>query len=228
VFPDSFIPLAEADPGLIDQLTFSLPARLAEDLPLLDACGFEGRVALNISAQNLRRLDFPERFDEALRQHGLKPDRVRLEVTETAAMSDPLVQIDVLLRLSLKGFELSIDDFGTGYSSLSMLRRLPYSELKIDRSFVRNICTSHDSLAIVKAVLALAQSMALDTVAEGVEDDGILASITALGATRVQGFGIGRPMPADQIASWVRARAETGGVATRQAQFVGTDAEPWC
>ena len=216
--PDAFITLAESDPKLMDRLTFAVAARMAEDWPILSADGFNGRVALNVSAQNLRRLDFPERFAATLRDGGLPPAHVKLEVTETAAMTDPMVQIDVLLRLRLKGFELAIDDFGTGYSSLSMLRRLPYAELKIDRSFVAEMKTSRDSLAIVKAVLALAQSMELRSVAEGVEDETTLASLTRLGATCAQGYGIGRPMAPDKIADWTRSRQRVEAPVPKRAR----------
>jgi EAL domain-containing protein (putative c-di-GMP-specific phosphodiesterase class I)/CheY-like chemotaxis protein len=206
IMPNDFIPLAEADADLMDRLTFAVAERAALDWPILERGGFAGRIGLNISAQNLRRLDFPERLDETLREHGLSAERVKLEVTETAAMSDPLVQIDVLLRLHLRGFVLVIDDFGTGYSSLSMLRRLPYSELKIDRSFVQDLRTSRDSMAVVRAALALAQSMGLSTVAEGVEDSATLDSLTGLGVTFAQGYGVGRPIAPTKVEEWIRAQ----------------------
>jgi len=205
--PDTFVALAEADPDLMDRLTFAVVDCLAADWPIISSGGFRGRFAVNISAQNLRRLDFPERLDTAIRRAGLLPANVKLEVTETAAMSDPVVQVDVLLRLRLKGFELAIDDFGTGYSCLSMLRRLPYAELKIDRSFVSEMQTSQDSYVIVKAILALAQSMELRTVAEGVEDRTTLGALTRLGATCAQGYGIGRPMPVGKLADWETSRS---------------------
>jgi EAL domain-containing protein (putative c-di-GMP-specific phosphodiesterase class I) len=206
VTPNDFIPLAEADADLMDRLTFAVAECAAQDWPILARGGFAGRIGLNISAQNLRRLDFPERLDATLRDHGLPAERVKLEVTETAAMSDPLVQVDVLLRLHLRGFELVIDDFGTGYSSLSMLRRLPYSELKIDRSFVKDVRTSRDSMAVVRAALALAQSMGLSTVAEGVEDSATLDTLAGLGVTFAQGFGIGRPIAPTKVEEWIRAQ----------------------
>jgi EAL domain-containing protein (putative c-di-GMP-specific phosphodiesterase class I)/ActR/RegA family two-component response regulator len=219
--PDAFIPLAEADPELMDRLTFAVVARVVEDWPLLSADGFAGRIALNISVQNLQRLDFPERLLAALRHSSLLPAHVKLEVTETVAMTDPRVQMDVLLRLHLNGFELAIDDFGTGYSSLSMLRQLPYSELKIDLSFVRDMATSREALAVVKTALALAESMQLRTVAEGVEDDRTLATLTRLGATCAQGYGIGRPMGAGSLARWIESRRHAVGKPPNSAGGTG-------
>lgn len=205
--PDQFIPLAEAEPDLMDELTFSVAGRAAQDWHVLSKSGFDGHIALNISAQNLRRLDFPERFASLIHDGGLPANKVTLELTETAAMNDPLVSLDVLVRLRLRGFTLAVDDFGTGYSSLAMLRRLPYSELKIDRSFVKDILASHDALAIVKAVLALAQNMGLNTVAEGVEDSQILSMLTDFGATCAQGFGISRPLALPKLVEWIGAQA---------------------
>ncbi len=205
--PDQFIPIAEAEPELMDELTFAIAGHAAQDWHVISKSGFTGHVALNISAQNLRRLDFPERFASLIQERGLPAEQVTLELTETAAMTDPLVSLDVLVRLRLRGFTLAVDDFGTGYSSLSMLRRLPYSELKIDRSFVKDILASHDAMAIVKAVLAMAQNMGLNTVAEGVEDAQILTTLTDAGATCAQGYGISRPLALPKLVEWIGAQA---------------------
>lgn len=212
--PDRFIPLAEADPELTDRLTFAVAMRAAEDWPVLTSAGFAGRLALNISAGNLRRLDFPDRLADVLEERGVPPARVTLEITETVAMSDPLVTMDILLRLRLKGFSLSIDDFGTGYSSLGMLRQLPYGEVKIDRSFVKGMRTSRDHLAVVRAVIALANAMEIKTVAEGVEDEPSLAMLTELGCACAQGFGICRPLEPSKLADWVASHGRRGGDAS--------------
>lgn len=209
--PDRFIPLAEADPELTDRLTFAVAMRAAEDWPVLTSAGFAGRLALNISAGNLRRLDFPDRLADVLEERGVPPARVTLEITETVAMSDPLVTMDILLRLRLKGFALAIDDFGTGYSSLGLLRQLPYSEVKIDRSFVKDMVTSRDHRAVVGAVIALGRAMEIGTVAEGVEDDRTLAMLTELGCACAQGFGICRPLEASRAAAWITGRGHVQG-----------------
>lgn len=214
ISPDRFIPLAEADAELTDKLTFAVATRAAEDWPVLSAAGFSGTLALNISAGNLRRLDFPERLAAVLDERGVSPARVTLEITETVAMSDPLVTMDILLRLRLKGFSLSIDDFGTGYSSLGMLRQLPYGEVKIDRSFVKGMRTSRDHLAVVRAVIALANAMEIKTVAEGVEDEPSLAMLTELGCACAQGFGICRPLEPSKLADWVASHGRRGGDAS--------------
>jgi EAL domain-containing protein (putative c-di-GMP-specific phosphodiesterase class I) len=217
IAPDRFIPLAEADAELTDQLTFAVATRAAQDWPVLSAAGFRGTLALNISAGNLRRLDFPERLAGVLDARGVPPSRVTLEITETVAMTDPLVTMDVLLRLRLKGFSLAIDDFGTGYSSLGMLRQLPYGEVKIDRSFVKGMGTSRDHLAVVRAVIALARAMEIKTVAEGVEDAQSLRMLAELGCTCAQGFGICRPMEPSKLQDWIaRPAAHAGDGGGRQ------------
>jgi EAL domain-containing protein (putative c-di-GMP-specific phosphodiesterase class I)/ActR/RegA family two-component response regulator len=208
--PDRFIPLAEADTELTDKLTFAVATRAAQDWPTLTAAGLTGTLCLNISAGNLRRLDFPERLAAVLVERGVPPTRVTLEITETVAMADPVLTMDILLRLRLKGFSLSIDDFGTGYSSLGMLRQLPYGEVKIDRSFVKGMSTSRDHLAVVRAVLALANAMEIKTVAEGVEDEPSLAMLTELGCSCAQGFGICRPLEPSKLAAWVTSHVGCG------------------
>lgn len=206
VAPDQFIPLAETDPDLMDKLTFEVARLVAQDWPSLQRTGYAGQIGINISAQNLHRLDFPERLSQHFQKSGLSTDRIKLEMTESAAMTDPQATLDILVRLRLKGFTLTVDDFGTGFSSLVMLRRLPYSDLKIDRSFVKDVLISRDAMAIVKAVLALAQNMGLQTVAEGVEDSQILALLTELGTTYAQGYGISRPLVVPKLVDWITAQ----------------------
>lgn len=216
--PDQFIPVAEADPELMDALTLAVAARAADDAHAMRLSGFAPQIAINISAQNLRRLDFPERMAAAFAAHGLEPSRVKLEVTETAAMTEPLVSLDVLIRLRLKGFSLAVDDFGTGSTSIAMLRRLPYSELKIDRSFTKDMLTSADAHAVVAASIALARSMQLGTVAEGVESAEAMAELRSLGATAAQGYFVSRPLQLGKLIPWMveRKAAHEGQAPSKQ------------
>ena len=204
--PNLFIPVAEANPELMDQLTLDVARQAAQASRALRRSGFNVPLSVNISAQNLRALDFPEKLAAVFKAAGALPTGITLEVTETAVMSKPLVVLDVLLRLRLQGFRLSVDDFGTGYTSIAMLRQLPYSEMKIDRSFVGRMLESADALAVVKAALSLGRTMGLTTVAEGVESAAALKKLKSLGATAAQGYHIARPMTLTQLLPWLHGR----------------------
>ena len=127
-----------------------------------------------------------------------------LELTESNAMREPVQMRDVLTRLRLKGFELSIDDFGTGYSSLVQLQRMPFSEIKIDRSFVAQMMDNTGSRVIVEIIIDLARKLGLTSVAEGVEGESALESLTAMGCDIAQGYYLSHPLPADGLSEFVR------------------------
>jgi len=131
-------------------------------------------------------------------------------VTETAAFGDPVRTTDVLLRLRLKGVELAIDDFGTGYSSLSALKHLPFSMLKIDKSFVTDLATSSDSYAIAKSVADLAHNMGLSTVAEGVETEEAARILAGFGVDHLQGYLISYPLTLPRLLIWLKNGAGAG------------------
>jgi EAL domain-containing protein (putative c-di-GMP-specific phosphodiesterase class I) len=130
---------------------------------------------------------------------GLDPESMTIELTETSAMREAMQMMDVLTRLRLKGFKLSIDDFGTGYSSLVQLQKLPFSELKIDKSFVMQMSSSHGCRVIVEIVLTLARKLGMSSVAEGVEDQAALDALIEMGCDMVQGYHVSRPVGADRI-----------------------------
>jgi EAL domain-containing protein (putative c-di-GMP-specific phosphodiesterase class I) len=138
--------------------------------------------------------------EAVLDRHGLDPGRLSIEITESALMKDPAAARSVLLELRQLGIQVSIDDFGTGYSSLAYLRRLPVDCLKVDRSFVAELADGHAE--ITSAVIAMASSLGLCTVAEGVETPEQAAELTRLGATYLQGFGIAEPLTGDGTAIW--------------------------
>ncbi len=136
-----------------------------------------------------------------------------LELTETSAMREAVQMMDVLTRLRLKGFSLSIDDFGTGYSSLVQLQRLPFSEIKIDQSFVTQMLVNRGCRVIVEIVIDLAKKLGLTSVAEGVEEEAALNSLIEMGCDTAQGFYLCRPMAASRIADFVRGRGPGRGAA---------------
>src|SRR6202035_4355040 len=154
----------------------------------LEAEGFSLPIAINVSTLNIRDLEFPERLQNLTRSVRVDPSRLSVEVTEPAAFGDPVRTNEILTRLRLKGVELAIDDFGTGYSSLSALKQLPFSALKIDRSFVSDLTTSPDPYAIAKSVADLARNMGLATVAEGVENEETARILTDFGVDNLQGY----------------------------------------
>src|SRR4029077_3521765 len=161
------------------------------------------QVAVNISAKNLEDLDFPDRMHQACLDAGVNSTSLTLELTETGAMREAVRLMDVLTRLRLKGFKLSIDDFGTGYSSLVQLQRMPFSEVKIDRSFVASMTHNDGCRAIVEIVIDLARKLKLKSVAEGVEDEAALRALMALGFNAAQGYHLSSPVSADLIPAFV-------------------------
>jgi EAL domain-containing protein (putative c-di-GMP-specific phosphodiesterase class I) len=136
------------------------------------------------------------------RAHDVQPASVILELTESSRPDDQVMSLRLLTRLRMQGFTLSLDDFGTGYSSMTRLARLPFSEIKIDRSFVSTAVASEESRTLVRAVVDLGRNLGLTTVAEGVEDLETLALLDDFGADLVQGFLIARPLPPDEAADW--------------------------
>jgi EAL domain-containing protein (putative c-di-GMP-specific phosphodiesterase class I) len=140
----------------------------------------------------------------ALNDSGLAPELLELEVTESILIQDLQATISTLRQLHALGILISIDDFGTGYSSLSYLKHLPISKIKIDRSFVRDICTDPDDAAITSAVINLGHSLKLQVIAEGVETSAQLDYLRAQGCDEIQGYYFSRPLPADELAEFVR------------------------
>jgi len=201
VEPALFIGLAERY-GSIDALTeWALRTGLAQWRSWNEQ-GVKPNIAFNISALSLRDIYFPDYLYRLCQTEGVPPASVTIEVTEGATQH--LVRLlDTLTRFRLKGINVSLDDFGTGYSSLLQLRQLPYSELKIDRCFVRDVATSRESRLIVEAMIGLARGFGLTATAEGVEDKATLALLAELGCDNAQGFLIAEPMEGWQLAPWL-------------------------
>ena len=200
--PGEFVPVAEAS-GHIDQLSEAVATQAMAQMGEWHGQGIEARVAINLSSLNLHEEALADRLDLLCRQSGVREDHITFEVTESAAMADPLRALDILTRLRLKGFKLSIDDFGTGYSSLVQLHRLPFSELKIDRSFVHHCDHEREARIIVKAMIDLAHNLDMSVVAEGVETEEELHTVAALGCDVVQGYALAEPMEASVAVAWL-------------------------
>ncbi len=192
VSPGTFIPLAEAS-GAIDRLTHDVACRAFEELAGLDALASELGIAVNLSPLLLHDLEYPDRLLDLARDRGVDPDRVTLEITESEAMRDPTRYLDILVRFRLKGFHLSVDDFGTGFSSLVHLYKLPFEEIKIDRTFVADLRQSQDARVIVKAMIALGKGLGLSVVAEGIEDGETAETLGRFGCDAGQGYHFGAP-----------------------------------
>jgi EAL domain-containing protein (putative c-di-GMP-specific phosphodiesterase class I) len=141
------------------------------------------------------------------RSYGLDPSKLILELTETSAMKDPVSSLAFLTRLRMNGVQLSIDDFGTGYSSMVQLVRLPFSEIKIDKSFVGDAMRSSEARAVIQSIVDLGHSLELRVVGEGVEDADTLRYLREIGCDLAQGYFIGRPMPGDAVLEWAAREA---------------------
>ena len=203
VSPSRFVPLAEKH-GLIDPLTEWGLRETLRQWGVWRSQGLETRLAFNISAVSLQRLEFPDLVEGMCREMGVPTDRLVLELTEGA--TQPLVRLmDTLTRFRIKGMGLAIDDFGTGYSSLMQLRQLPFTEVKIDRCFVEDLPAAHDSRLIVKTITELAHGLGLIATAEGVETIEQLRSVRELGCDVAQGYLISPPLPPEELIGWKRA-----------------------
>lgn len=200
--PMEFIPLAERS-GLIGPLTWVVLETGLKDLAAWNTQGLNLLFSINIAPVLLDDLELPDKIAECVSKYSIKPSSLVLEITESGAMQNAAKSMDILSRLRLKGFALSMDDFGTGYSSLVQLHRLPFSELKIDRSFVHEIERSKEAQTIVRISIDLARNLGLTTCAEGVETEQALRLLDEYGCTHAQGYYISKPIPAMDIPVWI-------------------------
>lgn len=220
VLPDDFIPLAEQS-GLIRPLSMkALDLSLAQCRQWQDK-GLDIAVSVNLSARNLRESDLPERITELLIRHGIKPQKLELEITESALLSDPTYANLLLHQLSDIGVHIALDDFGTGYSSLSYLKNLPVNQLKIDRSFVNNMNNDATDAMIVRSVIELAHNLGLDVTAEGVETAEQLEQLSDLNCDTIQGYHLTKPLAAELIPDWIAGYYQKKGV-QETAQGIGS------
>jgi len=204
VAPVDFIAMAEESGLIVPMSEWALreAARQAKAWSL--SFGFADSIAVNLPNRMFERSDLVDHIRQCLSAHGLPRNAIQLEITETGLMKDLHRVIPCLHRLAEVGVEVSIDDFGTGYSSLAYLTTLPIAELKIDHSFVRDLGLTPQSSAVVTAIVALARSLGLRVVAEGVENLRQMEVLDRLGCFLMQGFLFSRPMPPDELVHWVR------------------------
>ncbi|OIQ96422.1 cyclic di-GMP phosphodiesterase Gmr [mine drainage metagenome] len=208
--PARFIPIAE-ESGLIVPIGEWVLHEACRQAMAWKRAGLpELAIAVNLSAVQFKRADVEKTVIGALQSSGLDPALLELELTESILIQDVENVLATVKRLTLLGVKLSIDDFGTGYSSLSYLKRFDIDKLKIDQSFVRDLASDEDDAAIVRAIIQMARSLNLKTIAEGVEDIGILQRLRLLHCDEAQGYHIARPMPADAFAAYLAAAQETG------------------
>lgn len=205
ISPANFIPLAE-ETGLIIPLDkWVMESAMSQIKKWYDDGLNPGVLAVNMSIKQLEKKDFMMAFKDICTKTGFKPQWLALEITESQIMSNPEDTIDILKQISQRGVQLAIDDFGTGYSSLSYLKQLPINKLKIDQSFIRGLPSDAEDTGITKTVIALAKSLNLSVIAEGVETEEQKDFLIQNGCENIQGYLFGKPVPADVMEKeWLR------------------------
>jgi EAL domain-containing protein (putative c-di-GMP-specific phosphodiesterase class I) len=202
IYPDEFIPLAESS-GLIAALTdFVLQAGI-EQVGVWNSVGLALGLSVNLSPRLVTNLEFPDQLAALAALSKVENSQLTLEVTETAALSDPAHTLDILTRLRVKKFGLSLDDFGTGFSSVTQLYQMPFSELKIDKSLGMDLQRNVEARTIVRSLVDLGHNLGLSVCCEGVESAQSLAFLGSIGCDYAQGYYIARPMVADALPTFV-------------------------
>jgi EAL domain-containing protein (putative c-di-GMP-specific phosphodiesterase class I) len=198
--PSVFIPIAE-ESGLIIALgRWVLQQACAEAVRWRPGV----RVAINVSPPQLKDDQFLHDVVDTLARTGLAPHLLEVEVTESVLVEDDEHVLRIMRELRARHISIALDDFGTGYSSLSYLRRFPFDKIKIDRSFIDQLTTEASAQAIMAAILLMGRSLDLEVIAEGIETPQQLALVHRMGCSEVQGFLVGRPMPADEVPGFLR------------------------
>jgi diguanylate cyclase (GGDEF)-like protein len=202
VSPADLIPMAEQS-GLIGLLTRQVLDRSIAQCAEWRAAGEDLTIAVNLSVRDLLDRELPGQIDCLLTEHGLAPEALELEITESMIVSDPERALRTVAGLRELGLRVAIDDFGTGYASLANVKRLPVDELKIDRSFISELSRDESDQIIVRSTINLGHDLGLTVIAEGVEDEPTLKRLQLLGCDLAQGFHLSRPLPADAFADWL-------------------------
>jgi EAL domain-containing protein (putative c-di-GMP-specific phosphodiesterase class I)/CheY-like chemotaxis protein len=205
VYPDQFIDATE-QLGLMEALTDIVMERSLEEAGALDALA-HATLSINFPASSLLDLGLPERIGQSALRANIPLSRLVIEITESGLIKEFGKALDVLARLRLRGAGISIDDFGTGYSSMAQLRRVPCTELKIDRMFVKDMLTDESAMAMVEESIGLAHRLRLRVVAEGVETAQQARALADAGCDLAQGYFFSRPLAAPQLSDWLAARA---------------------
>lgn len=200
--PDQLIKLAEHT-AVMRLLTLRIIDEVVEQVAKWSAAGLTLRASVNVSLRELQTGEVADRLAHQLRRYDVPASLIQLEITEGALMADPRRVLATVAALDRLGVAISLDDFGTGYSSLQHLRRLPLSEVKVDRSFVLGMARDPDDAAIVTSIIELADALGLRVVAEGVEEERTWRQLAAAGCHAAQGWFYARPMPADDLVTWL-------------------------
>jgi diguanylate cyclase (GGDEF)-like protein len=206
LMPMTFIPLVEQT-ALVDPITERVVERALEQLVRWRQEGVDIDMSVNLSARNLLDPALPDQVLALLRDHGVPPSRLTMEVTESSAMADPARAVEVLRELRDRGVGVSIDDFGTGNASLAYLAQLPANEIKIDKSFITELCEDARAEAIARTTIDLARHLGLHVVAEGIETQAVLEHLIELGCDTGQGYLISRPLTASDLTAWLMVNA---------------------
>jgi EAL domain-containing protein (putative c-di-GMP-specific phosphodiesterase class I)/FixJ family two-component response regulator len=202
IFPDAFIAIAEQS-GQIGALTAQITMLSLQQCAAWAQAGLRTTVCVNLSAHMLVDLDLPDRISREADRFHVDPQQLILEITESGLFHDAANALDILARFRMKGFLLSIDDFGTGYSSMEQLRRVPFAEMKIDRTFVHGAGGNAKAMTILESSAKLGRSLNMSVVAEGVETQEDWNAARVAGVDLAQGYFIARPMAADKIPRWL-------------------------
>jgi EAL domain-containing protein (putative c-di-GMP-specific phosphodiesterase class I) len=203
VRPDKIIDLAEQS-GFINELTFWVIDNAFQNCKKWHDKGYELNVSINLAVQNLNYPNLAKKIQSYLNKHDLNPSNVLFEITENGMMTNPGRSIEILNQLHEIGLKLSIDDFGTGFSSLSYLQKLPVDEVKIDKSFVMNMDKNKGNRAIVESVIDLGHNLGLRVVAEGIETNKVLFSLSKLYCDIAQGYLLSKPLPSKDFEKWLK------------------------
>ncbi|SFD85211.1 EAL domain-containing protein [Nitrosomonas sp. Nm166] len=202
VSPDNFISIIEQN-GLINDFTRNILKKSVQQLDLWLQQGLDLKISVNVSMENLDRLNLPEIYQEAVQNSNVPIDRVILEITEGNLGKDFAQSLDILTRIRLKGFGLSIDDFGTGYASMETLKYMPCTELKIDRIFAHNATEDLATRVILESSIKLGKAFGLNVVVEGIETQADCELVAELGCDEIQGYFIAKPMLANEFTRWL-------------------------
>ncbi len=200
--PSALIPVAE-ESGLINDVTEAVFKAAMVQCGDWRANGLDLKVAVNVSMETLNQLNFPEFIVDTAAMEGVPPSSVMVEVTESRLMADIVKPLEILTRLRMKGVGLSIDDFGTGASTLQQLKRIPFTEIKIDREFVAGATDDEEARAMLVSSVGLGKELGLSVVAEGVETQTEWDLVASLGVEIVQGYFVAKPMPGNALLGWL-------------------------
>ena len=200
--PDVFIPVAEQH-GLIRDLTLHVMDAAMRQTAIWNRHGLDLSIAINLSPILLERGELVQEISELQQQHGLRAEQIVLEVTESSLLRDLAIALGVLTRLRLRGFRLSLDDYGTGFSSMQQLARIPFTELKIDRTFVHGAHERDSLQVILRSALEMASQLGIETVAEGVESLEDWRLLRQYGCKLAQGWLLAKAMPGGDLEGWL-------------------------